>query len=173
MPICLVAAAGSSYHDEIEQWRRPREASLKTDDGWLTFVGLFWLHEGSNTIGSAEGSAIQLPRGLARVGVIYYRDRNAVIHIDPGVSATMDGKPVQTATLKSDGNGAQKLGIVRLDRVYRSSLLNAASGPAFVSRIRRARREPTSPDCIGIPVRDEYRVEAKGVAFNPPKTIAG
>ena len=50
--VALAATAG--YRAEIEQWRRTREAGLKSPDGWLSLAGLFWLHEGANRFGLAQ-----------------------------------------------------------------------------------------------------------------------
>src|ERR1700704_2407858 len=64
-------AADSAYQNEIVQWRAQREAKLKADDGWLTVVGLHWLHEGANTVGSDPKADAPLPASVpARVGTI-------------------------------------------------------------------------------------------------------
>jgi uncharacterized protein (DUF1684 family) len=39
-------------------------------DGWLTVIGLDWLEEGSNPIGSDPASRIRLPAGPSRLGSI-------------------------------------------------------------------------------------------------------
>ena len=56
-----VFAADSSYQQEIARWRADHEAKLKADDGWLTVVGLHWLHEGLNTVGSDPYTDAPLP----------------------------------------------------------------------------------------------------------------
>jgi len=38
-------AQSMSYTQQIDQWRREREAALKADDGYLTLAGLHWLEE--------------------------------------------------------------------------------------------------------------------------------
>ena len=43
-------AAISQPATEWDQWRSQRRARLLTDDGWLTQVGLFWLHDGANDV---------------------------------------------------------------------------------------------------------------------------
>jgi uncharacterized protein len=64
-------AADSSYQRKIVQWRAEREAKLKADDGWLTVVGLHWLHEGVNTVGSDPNADAPLPSSVpTRVGTI-------------------------------------------------------------------------------------------------------
>ena len=51
----------TDYKAQIEKWRAEREERLKSDTGWLTVAGLFWLQEGENSIGTAETDRIQLP----------------------------------------------------------------------------------------------------------------
>src|SRR6266478_9771386 len=50
----------SAYAKEIAQWQAQRLADLKSEDGWLTVVGLFWLKEGDNKIGSDKSNEIVL-----------------------------------------------------------------------------------------------------------------
>jgi uncharacterized protein len=66
-----VFGADSAYQHEIAQWRAEHEAKLKADDGWLTVVGLHWMHEGVNTVGSDPKADAPLPSSMpARVGTI-------------------------------------------------------------------------------------------------------
>jgi hypothetical protein len=50
----------TDYAKEIEKWRSEREAKLKTETGWLTVAGLFWLKEGMNTLGAGETFNVRL-----------------------------------------------------------------------------------------------------------------
>jgi uncharacterized protein (DUF1684 family) len=45
--LALLLAVVSS---DIDQWRAQRRARLLSDDGWLTLVGLLWLHDGTNDV---------------------------------------------------------------------------------------------------------------------------
>src|SRR5438132_942734 len=73
LPYLLLAAApmllAVGYEAEIAAWRAEREATLKSDTGWLTVAGLFWLKEGKNTFGSTSTNDIVLPGGPAHAGV--------------------------------------------------------------------------------------------------------
>ena len=68
----LMAAEGPEYTESIRQWQQQRDKALRSDDGWLTLAGLFWLKPGDNTIGSADSNDFVLPKGSApdRVGTI-------------------------------------------------------------------------------------------------------
>ena len=55
------AAVDPAYQKEVETWRQQRIENLKREDGWLTLVGLYWLHTGANRFGSDPLNHIILP----------------------------------------------------------------------------------------------------------------
>lgn len=61
-----------NYEAEIEAWREARLGSLTAPTGWLSLVGLHWLEQGANTIGSGEDQDIPLPEPApAHVGTYH------------------------------------------------------------------------------------------------------
>src|SRR5262245_33019482 len=110
--VCAPAAMGGDakpdYKTEIETWRKAREDRLKSDTGWLTVAGLFWLKEGNNTVGTDPSSDIVLPEGSApaSVGVIAHRAGVTTLEVRPGVPVTLDGKPFTTKELRPDSSGS-------------------------------------------------------------------
>ena len=97
----------SDHAADIEAWRQRRVARLTAPDGWLTVVGLFWLDEGDNAVGSAAGSRVSLPASApARVGTIRLESGRATLLPAAGSAVEVDGKPADAATpLKSDADG--------------------------------------------------------------------
>jgi hypothetical protein len=88
-------AADSAYQQQIAQWRVEREAKLKADDGWLTVVGLHWLHEGVNTVGSDANSDAPLPSSLpARVGTITLS--KSKVHFQPAAGVQLKEMDLKT-----------------------------------------------------------------------------
>jgi uncharacterized protein (DUF1684 family) len=87
--------ASDAYRARIEEWRRQREAALKADGGWLTVTGLFWLHEGANSFGSAAPKDIVLPADPA------VKDGAFDLH-NGKVSVRLEG---QTRELRTDSTG--------------------------------------------------------------------
>jgi len=55
----------ATYVNSIRDWQHARDARLRSEDGWLTLVGLFWLKPGDNAIGSADSNDFVLPKGSA------------------------------------------------------------------------------------------------------------
>ncbi len=58
-----IFASSDAYEQSVRQWQHHREEGLRKPDGWLSLVGLFWLKEGGNSIGSGEGNDFLLPKG--------------------------------------------------------------------------------------------------------------
>src|SRR5256885_15939542 len=100
--------AQTDYTKEIEKWRQEREANLKKETGWLTVAGLFWLKEGVNTVGAGEKFDVRLTENFkqGKFGEIDFKDGKAVLKVEKGVEARIDGKSISTAMeLVSDEKG--------------------------------------------------------------------
>jgi uncharacterized protein len=94
--VAAIAADSGAYQREIAKFRAEREAKLKADDGWLTVVGLHWLHEGVNTVGSDPKSDAPLPESVpSRVGTVALS--KGKVHFKPA-----PGVPLKEMDLKTD-----------------------------------------------------------------------
>ncbi len=65
-----VPSPNASHTQEIEQWRANRVARLTAPTGWLSLIGLEWLNEGANRVGSAADNDIVLKAGPAHLGTV-------------------------------------------------------------------------------------------------------
>jgi uncharacterized protein (DUF1684 family) len=156
---CLPAA---DYPHQIEQWRAQREAALKADDGWLTVVGLFWLEEGPNPAGNDPHSSVLLPRGPAHAGVFERKgDHIAFRALADGFTSKSD--------LRSDADG--KPDLIQFDGL---TFFIIQRGGRFAVRVKDT-RSVYRTEFMGVtwfPIDERYRVEAKFVPYDPPRTIA-
>lgn len=102
--LCLSFNVQANWKSDLETFRKENEESLKKN--WLVVVGLFWLHEGDNTIGASNSSFIKLPQGVPDVlGRIILRGGKADIEFTSVENVKLDGQPVKTGTrypLKTD-----------------------------------------------------------------------
>ncbi|MGB9606224.1 MAG: DUF1684 domain-containing protein, partial [Bryobacteraceae bacterium] len=155
-----MAATEPAWRASLEKWRQQREASLLSEDGWLTVTGLFWLEEGNNSVGSSPGSQVLLPADAApaKAGFIRLETGRAVFTAAPGVRVLLDGKPVQTAELRSDASGQPSL-----LEIGRLKLLLLRRGERYAIRVK----DPQSTlrkNFAGLkwfPARPEWRIEAR------------
>jgi hypothetical protein len=166
------AAASTDYQQEILQWRAKRTANLTAPTGWLSLIGLEWLHEGDNRVGSAGDNGIVLKAGPAHLGVIHLgKDGQSRITLDEHSGATVDGKSVREAVLVDDMHAGE------------AAPTTVAFGAASFYVIERDGRKAlrvkdseaqTRKDFIGIdyfPVDPSWRVVADWVPFDPPHKL--
>ncbi len=113
MLLLMLAACGpekfneKQYREEVESWHRKRIENLKKADGWLTLEGLFWLEQGDNTFGAADGNALVFPEGMPdRMGRFVLSDTVVTVHIEPGVEVTSADAMLREGELKADVTGA-------------------------------------------------------------------
>jgi uncharacterized protein (DUF1684 family) len=91
----------------VEQWRAERLANLKSDTGWLTLAGLFWLKDGENTFGSGAANALRLdnPALAANAGSFMKTGNDVRFIAHDGAGITHDGQPVTQIDLVPDSEG--------------------------------------------------------------------
>lgn len=93
------AITSSQYVDSIRAWQKHRDMGLRSPDGWLTLVGLFWLTSSGNTIGSANSNDFVLPKGSApaHIGRLQMKGQKVIFTNLGGSTVTVNGKPVSSA----------------------------------------------------------------------------
>lgn len=160
-----------SHEEEILRWRQHRVTRLTGPDGWLCVVGLSWLHEGGNTVGSDPRSEVVIPadHGGARLGAIIVDRGTAVASFRPDAGVTYEGRPVGTLTMKDDSTGEPtvlRLGSLSLHVIRRADDLAV--------RIKDdespARRAFTHIDYY--PIDPRWRIEARFERYDPGRTVA-
>jgi hypothetical protein len=157
------------YLTEIAKFREAREAVLKTDTGWLTIAGLFFLTKPDTTFGSDQANDIVLPAGApGRAGAFSMRDGKVSVKAASGVSFVLNGKTMTSADLKSDGAGTpDRIGLQDL------TLWVHQSGDRLAIRLRdknnHLRREFTGLNWY--PVKPAYRVVADYAPYDTPRTM--
>jgi uncharacterized protein (DUF1684 family) len=149
---------------DVERWRTRRLARLTAADGWLSLVGLEWLHDGENTIGSDPSSDVRLPGDApSRLGAIRVDDDGVTARFEhPGV--THAGEPVTSMALDDDSDGDPtivELGGLSFHLIRRAGRL----------AVRIRDRDLSSSHALDVdyfPIDSRWRVEATFEAFDPP-----
>jgi uncharacterized protein (DUF1684 family) len=165
-------AAADSYPQEIAAWQKDREKGLRDENGWLTLVGLFWLDEGENRIGSDAGNKVIFPegRGPAVAGTLVRHGKEVRLVPAPGAGITVDGKPV-TAPLALAKDADGKPTLLRLGSL---SFFVIERGDKVGVRVKDS-KSPTLAAFHGLdfyPVQPAWRVEARFEPYKPAKKVA-
>ncbi len=168
-PISL-SSDDNSYRQKLEKWRAEKEAELKSDNGWLSVAGLFWLKEGVNRFGTDASNEIVLPEGSApaKAGEFEFHAGKTTLRVENGVAATSGGKPVTMIELKTD----EKL-LPDIINIGSLSLSVIKRGERYGVRVKdknsKQRREFTG--LRWFPVNESYRITATFVRYDKPKEI--
>lgn len=157
------------YPAEIKIWRAERLDRLKSATGWLSLVGLHWLKEGANTIGSAKGNDIVIKSAQPKLGTATLAGGEVTFALADGAVAIVGGNEnLRSGTLLDDRSPRPttvafgKSSFLVIDRDGKKAL-----------RVRDA-DAPTLKNFQGLDYFDiaqKWRIEAKWEAFDPPKTL--
>jgi uncharacterized protein (DUF1684 family) len=169
-PQPATAAVGATYEQELEQWKAKRLASLKSEDGWLSLIGLFWLKEGENRFGSDPTNEIVLPEGKAPrlAGALRLDGGRVTLEARPDAKVTSKGRPVTTLELQSDEGGAPttlEMGSLSFNVVKRGGRL----GLRVRDRENPARAAFKGTDYY--PADRKWVVSARFEPYDPPKRV--
>jgi len=162
-----------SYKHSIEQWQAGRVERLTAPDGWLSLIGLEWLKEGANRVGSAADNDIVLSAGPAHLGVVTLaHDGSMRIALDKDSGATIDGKAVTEAALVDDLHAGADAAPTRVSFGTASFYVIDRDGRKGL-RVKDT-EAPTRKHFVGIdafPIDPSWRIEATWVPAAPGETL--
>jgi uncharacterized protein (DUF1684 family) len=150
-----------SYEAEILVWRQTVEERLRSDNGWLTLTGLYWLHEGENSVGSDPSADVLLPASAPlRLGVIHFRDGKASF------------RPTGTEEAEALRDDEHPQGASRIE-VGSVSFTVIKRGDQYGVRVRDKDNpaRQTFAGRVWYPVDAQSRVTAKYVAHAEPRSL--
>ncbi|MCM3878871.1 MAG: DUF1684 domain-containing protein [Vicinamibacterales bacterium] len=162
-------APSDPYHAEILKFQQEREALLKTDTGWLTIAGLFFLVQPATTFGSNPLNDIVLPAGAPdKAGTFELKGGKVFVKAEPGVTFMLDGKPVTDRQLRSDGEGPPdrlSLGDLQL-WVHQSG-----DRPSIRLRDKNSKLRKEFTGTSWFPVNASFKVEGMYTPYAKPKIV--
>ncbi|MFK8013000.1 MAG: DUF1684 domain-containing protein [Marinicellaceae bacterium] len=157
-----------TWQEDVESWRDARVNSLTRPHGWLSLVEMAWLHNGENTIGSAEDNDIVLPHGPEYVGKFVM------------VANKINFTPFKDVSIKVNDETINSSIIVNMDTQENTSVFTLDSFLFYViERGKPALRiKDSSAQAIqsfsGIdyfPLNEEFLIEAQFIPYDPVKEI--
>jgi uncharacterized protein (DUF1684 family) len=180
--LCLLAAGviagcggrpgtqpSEEYLANLSAWKLAREEGLRKPDGWLTLVGLSWLEDGVNTLGSDPTSDVVFPTGYgARIGEIRVEGEVITLAVPESAGISHSGQTVTTLELSTDASGAPTvlaLGSLSFYVIDRGGEL----GVRIKDRDAEALRRFAGMEYF--PVDPSWRVEAHFEAYDEPRTM--
>jgi len=170
VPAANAPMPSDPYEAEIARFRQDRENTLKSDTGWLTIGGLFFLTQPVTTFGSDPLNDIVFPESApARAGTFEVRDGPVTVKAAEGVTFMLDGKPFTSGELKPDVPGPAD----RLSLGEHLQFWVHKSGGRLSIRLRD-QNNSLRKEFVGLswfPVNAAYQVEATYTPYDKPKVV--
>ena len=170
---CTLPAQDLALKDNTLTWRAEHTKELLKPDGWLSLVGLEWLHPGDNTVGSAADNKIRLAKGPAHLAIIHLEGETVTLN-PPQAGFPQEllvaGAPAKPQSLRAEGNN---------DKVAPRMTLGSLNMYVIRRETRFALRikDSQSPSITGFhglnwyPPNPSFRVTAKWIPYSPFKTV--
>jgi uncharacterized protein (DUF1684 family) len=158
----------TDYTKQIETWRAQRVERLKAPNGWLSLIGLHWLKDGKNSVGSAKDNDVVLAKGPAHLGVVSLAGGKATIELDAKADATIDGKKAKSAELLDDSHEKPSTVAFGSASFYLIDR-NGKKGLRVKDSAAEARAKFTGIDSFAID--PSWRVEATWEAYTPAHSL--
>jgi len=154
-----------TFTENEYEWRAEREASMKSENSWLTIVGLYWLEEGPNRFGTDTDLEIVLPTHstVAHAGTFTYRNGKVTYKMNRAQRMVVDGK------IRNDGELA--LGEIAGHNHLRMFLIERGGRIALRVRDLRARNFVDFKELDFYRPKSKYAVNATYEPYDQPKTI--
>ena len=166
----------SSYRQQLLKWRADRLAELTADDGWLTVVGLHWMHQGQNRAGSGSGMDLKMaPPAPAEFGTFAWEGERVTFTPAAGVA-------VRTAILGARGTEAARSAVTGAIAIEtdKTVLEHASLQMVVIRRGQRVGLRVRDRDSAArrafkgldyFPIQESRRVRARYEAFDPPRHV--
>lgn len=159
----------------IVEWREQQEIKLRSDAGWLTVVGLEWLKDGVNRLGSDPAADVNLPERLkVDFGVIEKTGSQFFLTLKSPTGVLIDGKaaasfPGKKIQLKNDVAGATPTEIKYQGVTF--FVIHRGDRDAVRIKDAESAARKSFEGRRWFPPREDFRVKAKWVKAPTPKKI--
>jgi uncharacterized protein (DUF1684 family) len=170
--VLLAAVSGADSGDfeaSLEDWKRQRVEFLKSADGYLNLVGLYWLREPQSSFGSAPGSDIRFPAGSpAHMGSFLLQGDSVILQVADEVEVYYRDKRVKSIEMRDDTmtspvvvtSGSLAWTVIRRDRQF-AVRLRDFEHPAIGA----------FPAIDYFPVDESLRVVAQLQPYDQPRVV--
>lgn len=166
--------ANLKYEADIQAFRADAEKRLRSPEGWLSIVGLWWLKEGDNPIGSAKENSVVLPESTPpQIGKITFSKKPAAATtiVFSTVNITIDGLPAKTNTvykLADDTN--EKPTKIKVGSVT-FYVINRKNGTGIRVKDENSEARKNFKGRKWFPISRNFIIEAEWVAHDKPRKM--
>lgn len=159
-----------SYEESIRQAREQKDERIKADPlHWMNLAGLFWLEEGENPLGSDAGNKISHP-AFPHPFCGSFNLESGEVKFRPALDIEFTSNHADVTSRPLITDHVSDPDVINLGSLTLKIIIRGGS-----SLVRMWDREsPEKAKFNGLkyyPVNEGYRVTAKYIRYDPPKTV--
>lgn len=99
-----------NYLEDLEQWKTNRDIKLRSENGFVNLVGLYWLEEGENTIGSDSANSIVFPApAQPKIGSVILQNKEAIFQCAVDIEVVTDSFCLNGGVIYSEKDSIQSV----------------------------------------------------------------
>jgi hypothetical protein len=165
----VAGSAASAYENEVLAWRRARVEKLTAPDDWLTLVGLHFMKEGPNRVGSAKDNDVVLVKGPPHVGTVTVGPAGKVtLDVADGVEVKVNGQPVRRTEMGWESKAKRTLATFGTMTIF---VVDRLGKKALRVRDSQSERRMHFLGLDYFPIDPKWRIEARWEAFEKSRLL--
>lgn len=159
----------ATYLKEIEAWQHQRVERLKSENGWLSLAGLFWLEEGENSFGSDSSNTIVFPeKAPAFCGNLELNNGEVTLYATEGAGISVKDSLITEMDLVND-HSKNTTYLQQGDLAW--NIIKRGDQYGIRLRDHKHPRIDQLDHIPSYPIQTSYVVEATLEPFDSPKTM--
>lgn len=159
----------SGYIESVEQWQHDRLEALKGKDGWLNLVGIYWLKQGEQTLGSHPSNDHVFPEKAPDfIGTLTLEGERAHFLANEDIELYYENSRVHELDLSYDSSESPSY-ITQGDFAW--YIMKRHKSLAIRLRDYKNPALDAFDHIPAYPIDPDYVVEAKLRPFDTPETI--
>jgi len=156
------------WKKETEEWKISRVEALKQPHGWLSLIGMEWLNQGDNTIGSAKDNSIVLPHGTAHLGNFIVSGKSIDFIVKDDAAMTANDKSISNRIqVKMDSSGEPT--VFKVDTFLFYVIERGKPALRIKDSLAETRIQFKGLDYF--PLSDDFRLKAEFHPYTPIKEV--
>lgn len=157
-----------TWVQDLDDWKAKRVASLTRPHGWLSLIGMEWLHNGQNSIGSASDNSIVLPHGPEHIGSFILDGNNIVFNVNKGIELKANKELVSNQIpVMMDSSGKPTIFTIDTFQFY----VIERGKPALRIKDSSAKTLAEFKGLNYFEVSEKFKVKAEFIPYDPIKEI--
>lgn len=169
--LLVILSSLSVAAENYERWHDEVEQKLRSDSGWLTVVGLHWLKEGKNSLGSDFKNDLRLPKSAkSELGYIQKTADTYRLVLNNKKDVLVDGKTPSSLNIEIQSDVSGEPSVLNHKNIQ-FFLVTRKNGTGLRVKDPNSEARKNFKGRKWLPVNEDLVLKGKWIPLEKPKTI--